>query len=97
MTTTSDLSMTHPVHTLNLTAAQRSVPEWRPQNCGLFNTLEADVEQIADDCSTSVSTVHDALTRLTNLRLVHRPGETTLTVSTRDSSSRRTRSWHSWP
>ncbi|MEV7254139.1 MarR family transcriptional regulator [Streptomyces cyaneofuscatus] len=78
MTTTSDLSMTHPVYTLNLTAAQRSVLEWLTQNGALFSTLEVDVEQIAEDCSTSVTTVHDALTRLTNLRLVQRPGDTTL-------------------
>ncbi|MFJ8405783.1 hypothetical protein ACIQ9K_35655 [Streptomyces microflavus] len=37
-----------------------------------------DVAQIAEDCSSSVTTVHDALTRLTNRRLVQRPGETTL-------------------
>ncbi|MEU9616781.1 MarR family transcriptional regulator [Streptomyces sp. NPDC048209] len=70
--------MAHPVYTLNLTAAQRSVLEWLTQNGGLFTTLEVDPEQIADDCSTSVSTVHDALTRLTALRLIQRPGETTL-------------------
>ncbi|MGW0545315.1 integrase core domain-containing protein [Streptomyces griseoincarnatus] len=46
--------MTHPVYTLNLTAAQRSVLEWLTQNGGLFTTLEVDIEQIAEDCSTSV-------------------------------------------
>ncbi|MEV7275116.1 MarR family transcriptional regulator [Streptomyces bacillaris] len=75
MTTTSDLSMTHPVYTLNLTAAQRSVLEWLTQNGGLFSTVEVDPEHIAEDCATSVSTVHDALTRLTTLRLIQRPGE----------------------
>ncbi|MET9097123.1 MarR family transcriptional regulator [Streptomyces cyaneofuscatus] len=78
MTTTSDLSMTHPVYTLNLTAAQRATLEWLTQNGALFSTVEVDPEQIAEDCSTSVTTVHDALTRLTNLRLIQRPGETTL-------------------
>lgn len=78
MTTTNDLSMAHPVYTLNLTAAQRATLEWLTQNGGLFDTLEVDPEQVAEDCSTSITTVHDALTRLTTLRLIQRPGESTL-------------------
>ncbi|MCX4489979.1 transcriptional repressor [Streptomyces anulatus] len=72
MTTPADLSMTHPVYTLNLTAAQRNILEWLTQNGALFTALEVDPEQIADDCSTSVSTVYEALTRLTTLRLLQR-------------------------
>nr|WSU79080.1 MarR family transcriptional regulator [Streptomyces anulatus] len=78
MTTPDDLTMSHPVYTLNLTGAQRNILEWLTQNGALFTTLEVDPEQIADDCSTSVSTVYDALTRLTTLRLLQRTGETTL-------------------
>ncbi|MEU3137718.1 transcriptional repressor [Streptomyces sp. NPDC006854] len=78
MTTPDDLTMAHPVYTLNLTGAQRNILEWLTQNGALFSALEVDAEQIADDCSTSVSTVYDALTRLTNLRLIQRTGETTL-------------------
>ncbi|MEU2765112.1 transcriptional repressor [Streptomyces sp. NPDC006906] len=78
MTTPDDLTTAHPVYTLNLTGAQRNILEWLTQNGALFSTLEVDAEQIADDCSTSVSTVYDALTRLTNLRLIQRTGETTL-------------------
>ncbi|MFE4532183.1 MarR family transcriptional regulator [Streptomyces anulatus] len=78
MTTPADLSMTHPIYTLNLTDAQRNILEWLTQNGALFTTLEVDPAQIADDCSTSISTVYDALTRLTTLRLLQRTGETTL-------------------
>ncbi|WP_406116509.1 hypothetical protein [Streptomyces anulatus] len=56
MTTPADLSMNHPVHALNLTGAQRSILEWLTQNGAPFTTLEVDPAQIADDCSTSVST-----------------------------------------
>ncbi|MGX1950982.1 hypothetical protein ACWIGY_11890 [Streptomyces anulatus] len=48
--------MTHPIYTLNLTGAQRSILEWLIQNGALFTTLEVDPAQIANDCSTSVST-----------------------------------------
>ncbi|MDT0432890.1 MarR family transcriptional regulator [Streptomyces salyersiae] len=68
----SDLSMAHPVYTLNLTAAQRSALEWLTCNGALYEPMEVDPKQIAEDCGTSVSTVYEALTRLTSLRLLDR-------------------------
>lgn len=71
-----DLSMTHPVYTLNLTAAQRCTLEWLTCAGGLYTPIEVDPKVIAEDCGNSVSTVYEALARLTSLRLLQREGET---------------------
>ncbi|MFC8408600.1 MarR family transcriptional regulator [Streptomyces griseoincarnatus] len=71
----ADLSMAHPVYTLNLTAAQRCTLEWLTFNGALYAPLEVDPKLIAEDCGNSVSTVYEALTRLTALRLIERTGE----------------------
>jgi hypothetical protein len=70
----SDLTMTHPVYTLNLTAAQRCTLEWLTFNGALYAPLAADPEEIGKDCGNSVSTVYEALNRLVALRLVERNG-----------------------
>ncbi|MFE9783645.1 MarR family transcriptional regulator [Streptomyces sp. NPDC005775] len=69
-----DLTMAHPVYTLSLTAAQRCTLEWLTFNGALYAPLAADPEEIAKDCGNSVSTVYEALNRLTALRLVQRDG-----------------------
>lgn len=46
MTTPADLSMTHPIYTLNLTGAQRSILEWLTQNGALFTLLRCQAERV---------------------------------------------------
>lgn len=70
--TVDDLAMAHPVYTLNLTAAQRCTLEWITCNGGLYAPLHVDPNEIGEDCGNSVSTVYEALTRLTALRLLQR-------------------------
>ncbi|WP_371244209.1 MarR family transcriptional regulator [Streptomyces pimonensis] len=73
-----DLSMAHPVYTLNLTAAQRCTLEWLTCNGALYAPMEVDPKEIAEDCGNSMSTVYDALARLTALRLIQRTGEASI-------------------
>ncbi|MDH6129291.1 helix-turn-helix domain-containing protein [Kitasatospora sp. GP82] len=61
------------VYTLNLSAAQRSILEWLTSQGAVFDPIAADVEQIAHDCGTSVSTVYESLARLESLNLVDHP------------------------
>ncbi|MBL3806605.1 helix-turn-helix domain-containing protein [Streptomyces diastaticus] len=75
--TVEDLTMEHPVYTLRLTAAQRSTLDWLTCKGALYAPRPVDSEgaqEIADDCGISVSTVYEALNRLTNLRLLRREG-----------------------
>ncbi|MDI3102433.1 MarR family transcriptional regulator [Streptomyces sp. AN-3] len=69
-----DLTMAHPVYTLNLTGAQRRVLEWLTVNGALYTHLAFDPETVAKDCASSVSTVYEALNRLTALRLIEHRG-----------------------
>ncbi|WP_411093574.1 MarR family transcriptional regulator [Streptomyces sp. 049-1] len=69
-----DLTMAHPVYTLNLTGAQRRILEWMTVNGALYAPLALDPEAVAKDCDTSVSTVYEALNRLTALRLIEHLG-----------------------
>lgn len=75
--TVEDLTMEHPIYTLRLTAAQRSILDWLTCKGALYAPRAVDVkvvEEMAEDCGISVSTVYEALNRLTNLLLVHREG-----------------------
>ncbi|MFI2673217.1 MarR family transcriptional regulator [Streptomyces albidoflavus] len=75
--TVEDLTMEHPIYTLRLTAAQRSILDWLTCKGALYAPRAVDVkvvEEMAEDCGISVSTVYEALNRLTNLLLVHRDG-----------------------
>ncbi|WP_282206816.1 helix-turn-helix domain-containing protein [Kitasatospora fiedleri] len=77
-----DLSMP-PIYTLNLSAGQRSVLEWLTTRGAVFDTITVDVEEIAQDCGTSVSTVYDSLARLEGLQLVDNPDPTRYRVNPR--------------
>ncbi|GAA2116176.1 MarR family transcriptional regulator [Kitasatospora saccharophila] len=77
-----DLGMP-PVYTLNLSAGQRSVLEWLVSRGAVFDTVTADVEEIAADCGTSVSTVYDSLARLEALHLADNPDPTRYRVNPR--------------
>ncbi len=72
-----------PVYTLNLSAAQRSTLEWLTSRGALFAEISVDVEEIALDCGASVSTIHDALARLTALKLTEHPDPTRYRVNPR--------------
>ncbi|GAA1273488.1 MarR family transcriptional regulator [Kitasatospora nipponensis] len=72
-----------PIYTLNLSAAQRSVLEWLTAQGAVFDLVTADVEQIAHDCGTSLSTVYDALSRLEALHLVENPDPTRYRINPR--------------
>lgn len=72
-----------PVYTLQLSAAQRSVLEWLTSHGALFSELAVDVEEVALDCGTSLSTVYDALARLTALKLTENPDPTRYRVNPR--------------
>ncbi|MEU8943560.1 MarR family transcriptional regulator [Streptomyces goshikiensis] len=77
-TSLADLTMSHPVYTLNLTAGQRCTLEWLTFNGALYAPVEVDPKTIAEECGNAVSTVYDALARLTALRLIERTGETNI-------------------
>jgi hypothetical protein len=72
-----------PVYTLNLSAAQRSTLEWLTSHGALFAEIAVDVQQVAQECAASASTVADALARLTALRLVDHPDPTRYRVNPR--------------
>lgn len=74
--TPADLTLSHPVYALNLTGAQRSTLEWLTCHGAFRAPIAVDPKEVAEDCDTSVSTVYEALSRLTALRLVQQIGTT---------------------
>jgi hypothetical protein len=60
------------LYSLNLSAAQHCVLSWIEDHGGLFDPITVSAEMVAEDCGNSVSTVHEALSRLENLRLLIR-------------------------
>lgn len=72
-----------PVYTLNLSASQRSILEWLVSHRAVFDLISVDVEEVALDCGTSVSTVYESLARLEALHLVENPDPTRYRVNPR--------------